>query len=532
MTETIKYRAVGTWSLHSDKAYANPFLDVAVDATFYSPSGRVFTMPGFYDGEQTWRVRFSPDEPGPWTYHIIARPTNPELFQEGRFNVTPRETEGFLKATPGQAWGFQYESGAPAFLLGDTVYNLFGMAHCGGDVDAFMQRRADQGFNVLRVRVPVSPFHGPNAPNVWQTRSTWPWGGSAQAPQFDRFNLYYFQTVDQVVRRAAELGIGLEIIMEAWGFEFPFSNRAVFVPEWEALWLRYLIARYDAFSSVYFWTLMNEYEYYPDGHWQYNPVADLWAMRMGRWVKALAPHGHVIAVHNGPQLPPFVQRFAVDPGAVDAIMFQVWGTTGEDDGWLAAGIEEHIGQSLTDWPGSAVFAEYGYERNPDVPLSFPGFKYCDAEHTRRGAWRGAFCGLGVINGFENTWGPLMMLDQDLPGVAYLQNVRRFFTEVVPFHRLHPAPEVLGPGEHTPGHQPLALATDTQDIVTVYMPTGGSVALKLAAEAHRNARWYDPRTGEETPAQAVNSEGRLSFTVPKRQTSNSHPDDWVLVLTQG
>jgi hypothetical protein len=135
----------------------------------------------------------------------------------------------------------------------------------------------------------------------------------------------------------------------------------------------------------------------------------------------------------------------------------------------------------------------------------------------------------VINGFENTWGPLMMLDQDLPGVAYLRNVRRFFTEVVPFHRLHPAPGILVLDDYAPGHQPLALATDTQEIVAVYMPTGGSTTLKLTADAQRNAQWYDPRTGEEFPAQTTDSENILSFTAPEGQTSDGHPYDWVLVL---
>ena len=38
--------------------------------------------------------------------------------------------------------------------------------------------------------------------------------------------------------------MGIEMIMEAWGFEFPFNHRAVFTAEYEALWLRYLIAHY------------------------------------------------------------------------------------------------------------------------------------------------------------------------------------------------------------------------------------------------------------------------------------------------
>jgi hypothetical protein len=44
----------------------NPF-SVFVDATFTAPSGRIFNVPGFYDGDgqggfdgNVWKVRFSP----------------------------------------------------------------------------------------------------------------------------------------------------------------------------------------------------------------------------------------------------------------------------------------------------------------------------------------------------------------------------------------------------------------------------------------------------------------------------------------
>jgi len=173
----IPCRTVGEWALQSARAYQNPFTDVRVDGTFIAPSGQIFTIPRFYDGENTWRVRFNPGE-------IV----------------------------------------------------------------------------------------------------------------------------------------------------------------------RYLIARYDAFRSAYFWTLMNEYEYYPDGNWHHNPVADRWAMRVGCWVKQVAQHGHVVSVHNGPNDPPFARRFVADPEAVDAIMFQTWGTTAERDAWLAAGIEDRIKAS----PGASV----------------------------------------------------------------------------------------------------------------------------------------------------------------------------------
>lgn len=525
---TLARREVGEWAVVSGKEYRNPFLDVRVEGVFTAPDGTPFVAPAFFDGAGVWRVRFSPGQPGVWRWRVRSTPHDAELDARGEVRVSDRAERGFLRSTPGQAWGLTYESGEPAFVLGDTTYNLFGMAHCGGDVAGFMARRVEQGFNLLRVRVPVSPFHPPKGTSEWQTRRTWPWGGSEQKPLFDRFNLDYFATVDRVVQEAERVGIGLEMIMEAWGFEYPFNQRDLFVPEWEELWMRFLIARYDAYRCIYFWTLMNEYEYYPDGDWRYNPVADLWALRMARWVKATAPHGHIVAVHNGPREPAFAQRFALDPGAVDTILFQEWGTRDREQGWLAAGIEGTIQRALAGWWGSAVFAEWGYERNPAYPLLLPSHEFCDAEHTRRGAWRGAFCGLGIIHGFENSWGPFMDLQHDLPGLAHLQQVRRFFTEVAPFPALRPAQEVLAHAEPAAGvalaQDALVLATPDRATVAVYLPIGGAVTLALG-EGY-TARWYHPCSGQLR--EASRTQGRYAAPVAEHQ---GHPQDWVLLLTR-
>lgn len=521
-------RAVAEWALTSERPYAEPFADVDVTGTFYGPSGQKVSMPAFYDGHNTWRLRFNPAEAGEWRLEISSQPCDLGLAEEVAFTVEPNESRGFAKATPGEAWGWHYESGEPIFYLGDTVYNLFGMAHCGADVEGFLERRAAQGFNLFRVRVPVSPFHPPEGYSYWQTRRTWPWGGSEQKPVFSRFNLDYFATVDRVIQKAEALGLGLEVIMEAWGFEFPFNRRDLFVPEWEELWLRYLIARYDAYNCVHIWTLMNEYEFYPDGDWRYNPVADRWAIRMARWVKANAPHGHAVAVHNGPRLPPFAERFARDPGAIDAIMFQEWGTRDAENGWLAAGIEEVIGQALAGWKGSAVFAEWGYERNPEFPPNIPSHIYCDRHHTRRGAWRGAFCGLGIIHGFENSWGPFLKLDEDQPGLADLLTLKRFFTQVVPFARLRPAPELLASeGPFVAGHKPLILASAERDLIAAYLPTGGEVRLSLPLGRAYWATWFDPVSGEERPAL-----GQGGHYAAPAEVWEEHPKDWVLLLRAG
>jgi hypothetical protein len=525
---SLPRRTVGEWSFQSGHHYKEPFADVIVDAIFTGPSGQSVTVPAFYDGENTWRVRFNPDEAGMWRYRTVSRPINAALDAQGAFQVTERETDGFLQSTPGQAFGFHYESGKPLFIVGDTTYNLFGIAHCGADVESFMARRAAQGFNLLRVRVPVSPFHPPDGYSHWQTCRTWAWGGSEQAPRFDRFNLDYFATVDRVVQHAENLGLGLEMIMEAWGFEFPFNSRQIFLPEWEELWMRFLIARYDAYNSVYFWTPLNEYEYYPNGDWHHKPVSDRWAMRIARWIKGVAPHGHILAMHNGPRIPPFAQRFAADPEAVDTIMYQEWGSNDRETGWLAAGIEEMIERSFAGWPGSVVFAEYAYERNPDLPLIFPGHEFSGPEHMRRAPWRGAFKGVGVIHGFENTWGPFAILDEDQPSLPYLQHLQRFFTEIAPFQHLHPAPELLLSGPDAFGHQPAVLASADQRQIAVYLPAGGTIKLAISSQIE-SSHWFDPRTGELSPATLTTSNGSAEITAPSGADADGNPWDWVLAI---
>lgn len=529
MPTSLPCRTVGEWRVSSTTARAHPFADVSVDAVFTSPSGKTHTLPGFYDGDNTWRVRFNPNEEGRWTYRTLSRPSDSALDSAGEFVATPNPVRGFLRSTPGQAWGLHYESGEPALIWGDTAYNLFGMAYCGADVASFMARRVSQGFNLLRVRVPVSPFHPPRGYSEWQTRRTWAWGGSEQSPRFDEFNLDYFRTVDAVVQQAEALGVGLEMIMEAWGFEFPFNSRQIFTPEWEELWMRYLIARYDAYNSLYFWTPLNEYEYYPNGDWHYKPVADRWAMRIARWIKETAQHGHIVSIHNGPREPAFAQRFAADPQAVDTILFQEWGARDQENGWLATGIEDVITRALHGWQGSAVFAEYGYERNPEFALNMPGHAFCGPEHTRRSTWRGLMCGMGVIHGFENSWGPWLKLESDLPGIEYLAPARRFFTEIAPFATLQPAPDVIGAGSWLPGHKPLALASLQRSTVVVYLPVGGAVDLALPVGKGYRAEWFDPRTGAAQPASALGGLYGLRVSTPAGRDGTGHGLDWVLVL---
>ena len=517
---SLPIRTVGEWSFQSARTYYSPFADVQLDGVFTAPSGKVVTMPAFYDGSGTWRLRFNPGEVGGWTYRLTSRPHNPDFDVAGSFAATANAARGTLCATPDQGWGYTFQDGTPFLAIGDTVYDLFGMEYCGGDIPAFLARRKAQGFNLFRTRLTVSAFHPPAGDFEWQTKPMWPWGGSPTSPRFDLFNLDWFKAVDGSIARIEEMGLGLELIMEGWGFEFPFNHRAWFTAEWEQLWMRYVIARYDAYNCVWFWTPLNEYEYYPNGDWNWKPVADRWLMRVSRWIKDVAPHGHLVTCHNGPVIPPFADRFRADPEAIDSVNFQTWGTRDKADGWLAAGIDEVIQSAFAGWTGSRLFAEWGYERNPAFENKLPHHEFCCRSHTRRAAWRGIGMGMGIINGQENSWGPWMLLEQDQPGTADIVVIRDFLTDAVPFHDLRPAPALVQ-GDYPPGHRPLALQSQDGTLAVIYFPVGGNAAIGFAASS---GQWFDPRAATWAPAPATGP-----FTAPPGTDDDGHPLDMVLVL---
>jgi hypothetical protein len=41
-------------------------MDVDIDAIFTHEDGTVISLPGFWNGENEWKVRFSPNKVGKW----------------------------------------------------------------------------------------------------------------------------------------------------------------------------------------------------------------------------------------------------------------------------------------------------------------------------------------------------------------------------------------------------------------------------------------------------------------------------------
>jgi Domain of unknown function (DUF5060)/Protein of unknown function (DUF4038) len=119
-------------SFTSTQHYDNPYRDVNVDVHFTAPDGSVLTMPGFWYGENIWKVRFAPPTVGVGRYgSVCSSPSDTGLHQQtGTFNVTEYQGEldiykhGFLKVSKHKRY-LEHDDGTPFFWLGDTHWRCY-----------------------------------------------------------------------------------------------------------------------------------------------------------------------------------------------------------------------------------------------------------------------------------------------------------------------------------------------------------------------------------------------------------------------
>lgn len=56
--------SAGEWSWTASKPYADYLTAAPLSVIFHGPDGEAQTVPGFWDGGATWKLRFSPDTVG------------------------------------------------------------------------------------------------------------------------------------------------------------------------------------------------------------------------------------------------------------------------------------------------------------------------------------------------------------------------------------------------------------------------------------------------------------------------------------
>ena len=524
---------VARWQMHEFELHGryhvdNPFRDAALVGEFTSPSGRKITTEGFYDGGDTWRLRFTPDEEGQWRY--LLRGEGVELLTRGSLNCIAPKSHGFIRIHTDNQYAFAYADGTPFFPMGDTCYGLYSDSPITPALRTqYLKTRRAQRFNFVRLGVIHSPTHGQTDPNFW------PWGGTPGKPDLDRFNPQFFRGLDAVLTEMQALGMNAELIVLNYYLR-PFTDMKAWTPQRQRQWLRYVTARYAAFPNLFLWTIANEYETHPDGRYRLDVPDDPdWAKATARFIKQHDPYRHLVTTHpvvsastrgrspNDPFDSPWrIGEFFGKDDAMD-VLSQQTGQSGEGVAW---------DQQLQCWRGDApdlvasLCADRRYQR--PVLNTESGYEYLrghptekkQVHHTdkvRHSAWR-IVCGGGYFAagfhgtiGHSDSWNRIdapnhySFVIKDEGAAEQLGFLYDFFTSL-PFWRMQPLEGV------TP-ETSVALAEPGQ-VYVIYLPDGGEVTIDLSATSGSLAlEWFNPRSGNATPGQSTPGGGKRTFKPP-------------------
>jgi hypothetical protein len=257
----------------------NPFLDVRLSGSF-TDGTHTHEIPGFYDGDGTYRIRFMPEAAGQWRYETKSNRW-PLTGKTGAFVVSPPLAGNHGSVRVHATYHFAYADGALFRQLGTTSYSWAHQADALEEQTLATLRSAP--FN--KIRMCVLPQNPPASRPVY-----FPFEGT-QPKQWDfsRFNPEFFRHLEKRIGQLRDLGIEADLILfhpygQQWGFDTMDTAT-------DDRYLRYVVARFSAYRNVW-WSMANEYDFL-----RTKTEAD-WD-RMFQIVQQADPYGHLRSIHNG-----------------------------------------------------------------------------------------------------------------------------------------------------------------------------------------------------------------------------------------
>ena len=279
-------RFEAVYTLHTDK---NPFTDITLTATFtHTASGQSMTINGFYDGNDTFRIRFMPTIQGEWTFRTHS--SEQELNgKKGSLTCTKPISHGMVLA--GKDHDFLYADGTPYRPIGTTSY---AWTHASSERQRLTyQSLRDTKFNKLRFCVFPNnsvyelperyPFKLISQKKNLQDKSIYIW-------DFSRFDVSFFQHLESCIDSLRQLEIEADLILFSpydgglWGFDR-------MAPEHNRRYLSYLMARLAAFSNIW-WSMANEWNLIK------TKTQEEW-QELTQIVAQQDPYHHLLSTHGG-----------------------------------------------------------------------------------------------------------------------------------------------------------------------------------------------------------------------------------------
>ncbi|MDO1446498.1 PA14 domain-containing protein [Rhodocytophaga aerolata] len=466
---------VGQWdrfeaSLTNPTVYTDAYNDVTLDVTYTKPDGSSVNFWGFYDGENTWRIRFMPDQLGEWAYQATFSDGSPG--SSGTFTCVASSIPGmFSKDETNPRWfGFKggkhtlvrsFHGGPPllAYNFSDT------------DRKSFLDWVNGQGYNMLS----VNDFYDA----VYDIPDLWPLSARA------------YQQIEKVLNELA----ARQIIFYSFGGLFPRDEAIPSNEEEEILLVKYYLARLAPYWNILLNASGSEANYD-------NYITSSKVNRVGAEIQIRDPFKHPVGNHNKDGDDPYryqswagyatLQVEITDLYALNTYLLK------NHTGTKPVYAQENL------WPGNTLQ---------------PSGQF-DATTIRKHAWvhmlSATSLNYGDMNGRNHSGfsGSLNLADKVQARHDIVDKVWDFM-ETVPFFKMSPDQNAVNNG--------FCLAEAGQQYL-VYLPVRGSVSIAVEPGKTYAVKWING----QNPLQDQRSGGTTS--TGQNLASPTDGDDWLVYLT--
>lgn len=470
-------RAVEQWDTEEivlrGPSEGNPYREVQLEARF-TQGDRTMVVPGFWDGGDTYRIRFSPPTTGEWRYETQS--SIPDLSgQSGVIAVTAPTGNNHGPVQVANTYYLHYADGTPYHQFGTTCY---AWVHQTRELqEQTLKTLAASPFNKIRFCVfPKSYVYNQNEPEFFAFKK-----GADGKFDFGQPDPDFWRQFERRILDLQKLGIEADLILwhpyDRWGF-------ADMSDEEDDRYLRYCIARLSPFRNVW-WSLANEYDFMtnvPKGH-RGNKQWEDWD-RFFSILQKEDPHRRLRGIHNGSKWYDHTKDWVTHASL----------QTSDMDGGV---------RFRTQYGKPVIYDECRYEG--DIPQ---GWGNLTAREMTQRFW------LGTLSGCYVGHGETYKHSQDIlwwakGGVLHGQSPKRiqwlkdFMAQAPAFHQLKP----LGSGKGE-----FILAKESE-FYLVYCTNPRSHTIRLAGARPYKLDLIDPWEMTVTPVGTA-SPGECTVSAPK------------------
>lgn len=523
-----KAQEVSIWSKYeidftSSKDFENVLYQLKdFHADFISPTGRQISINGFWNGGNNFKIRFSPDELGRWTYRTVCSDTlNPGLHhQTGTFNCIKNNNDfdiyqrGTIVRSPGN-YHLTYADGTPFFYVACTAWNG-ALKSTDTEWSEYLTQRKNNNYNVIQFV--TTQWRGGSTDRNGEVAFT----GSGKI----EINPRFFQRLDEKIDAINAHGLVAAPVL-LWALQKGDGRHfspGYYLPDEEAILLaKYIVARYGGNQVI--WILGGDGKYIDEYEQRWK--------RIGREVFG-DPHPGIVAQH--PQGLSWIGEDYIGENWLDIVGYQSSHSNREYTvNWINKGPASAQWSNLPARP--LINLEPNYEEIH--------FSISDTDVRNASYWSiFATPPSGITYGANGIW-PWIQYEGELienhrnpegrgpstwkesiafPGSLQIGYLAGFINQFE-WWNLKPGQDLLikQPGDEVYNHFVSVLADDQLSTILAYTPIQQEIQIRNMAGYTYQVIWFDPVHNKFVPGAEVNAT-QINLSPQTNQ-------DWVAILTK-